>query len=259
MSEEIATGVWWLSGTRGCNVYLVRADDGSFVIIDAAFASSAAAIVREAGAIVGTAQVSHVLLTHHHGDHAGSALVVARALRARIGAGADDCEPHNEGLALRRHEPRRSPRALERLRRLLGRGESPDVIPVDDALSATMEIAPGIEVHSVPGHTPGGTCYIARRAGASFVGDLVIGHSDGLARSLAPANSDDAQYIDEMQRFAAIATDLGCPGHGYPSRGFPAELAELAATPREPWTLRNAPGRIRRLFAFARFLLRTRR
>ena len=96
-------------------------------------------------------------------------------------------------------------------------------------------------------------------AGASFVGDLVIGHSDGLARSLAPANSDDAQYIDEMQRFAAIATDLGCPGHGYPSRGFPAELAELAATPREPWTLRNAPGRIRRLFAFARFLLRTRR
>jgi glyoxylase-like metal-dependent hydrolase (beta-lactamase superfamily II) len=256
MTDEVAPGVWWLSGTRGCNVYLVRADDGSYVLVDAAFASAADAIVRETRAIAGDAAVTHLLLTHHHGDHTGAANEVARRLGATITAGADDCEELAGRRVLRSGPAPRGP--LELLFRR--RRESPERVEVGCALEGSVEVSPGVVAHPVPGHTPGSYCYVARAAGVSFVGDLVIGHRSGLSRSLAGANSDDEQYSREMLEFALEhATDIGCPGHGYPSRGFAGDLEALAREPREPWTLRNTPGRLWRLFAFTRYVWRRRR
>jgi glyoxylase-like metal-dependent hydrolase (beta-lactamase superfamily II) len=255
MTDEVASGVWWLSGTRGCNVYLVRADDGSYVLIDAAFGSSADAIVAETRAIVGDAPVTDLLLTHHHGDHTGAAMEVARRLGATIVAGADDCEEIGGRCVLKPGPAPRGPLDLFRRRR------TPEPrVEIGRTLEGTVEVRPGVSAHHVPGHTPGSYCFVAAEAGASFVGDLVIGHRGGLSRSLAGVNSDDQQYSREMLRFALEeATELGCPGHGYPRRGFAADLEALAREPREPWTLRNTPGRLWRLLAFARYVWRTRR
>ena len=255
MTDEVTPGVWWLSGTRGCNVYLVRADDGSFVLIDSGFASSAEAIVRETRVIVGDANLAHLLLTHHHGDHTGAAAEVARELGATLTAGEDDCE-RLDGRAVLLPPP--APRGI---RRLLRRWSStPERVEVARTLSGTAEVAPGILAHHVPGHTAGSYCYVAREAETCFVGDLVIGHSKALSRSLAAANDDDERYTREMLRFALEgATDLGCPGHGYPRRSFAEALTALAHEPREPWTLRNTLGRLLRLGAFVRFVWRKRR
>lgn len=255
MADEIADGVWWLSGTRGCNVYLVRADDGSFVLIDAAFASSAGAIVRESRAITAHAPITHVLLTHNHFDHVGSARRVASELGARVAAGAADCERLNGRWALSRSEPRRSRAARSLVSRMRMFGGQPAPTEVDDVLTGSAEVAPGIDAVPVPGHTPGSYCYLARTADVCFVGDLVISHRSGLARSLAPANLDDPLYLDGMLKFSQIALDMGCPGHGDPVGGFPAALERLAREPRKPWTLQNAAGRIGRLAAFAGYIL----
>ena len=36
-ADLVAPGTWWLRGTRGANVYLVEADDGSLVLVDTGF------------------------------------------------------------------------------------------------------------------------------------------------------------------------------------------------------------------------------
>ncbi len=46
MAEAVAEGAWWLHGTRGCNVYLVRTDS-ALVLIDTGFGSSLGGIVRD--------------------------------------------------------------------------------------------------------------------------------------------------------------------------------------------------------------------
>lgn len=256
MTDEVAPGVWWLSGTRGCNVYLVRADDGGYVLVDAGFRSNADAVVREVRAIAGDGAVTHVFLTHQHGDHSEAAPELARRLGATIAAGAGDCAEEAGRSVMRSGPTPRGPLALLRRGRLLPSAP----FEVGRPLEGRVELVPGLVAHHVPGHTPGSYCLVAERAGVSFVGDLVIGHRSGLSRSLAGVNSDDRQYQREMLRFALEgATDVGCPGHGYPSNGFAAELEALAREPREPWTVRNTPGRLWRLLAFARYVWRTRR
>jgi glyoxylase-like metal-dependent hydrolase (beta-lactamase superfamily II) len=256
MTDEVAPGVWWLSGTRGCNVYLVRADDGSFVVIDSGFAGSAEAIVGEVRAITADATITHLLLTHTHADHTGAAAEVARELGAALTAGAADC-------VVVEGRPRLPPPdgPLRRLRGLLPFGGEPrgPGDPVEITLSGLTAVAPGIDAYAVPGHTPGSYCYVARRANACFVGDLVIGHRRGLSRSLAGANDNDGQYTNEMLRFAGHASDLGCPGHGYPRPNFASALEHLARDPREPWALGNTPGRLWRLAAFVTYVMRKRR
>lgn len=75
--REIATGVAYLS-VLGSNVYFVRSGS-SWVLIDAAWASSAATIRHAAQAWFGSGTApAAILLTHCHPDHAGSADQLAR-------------------------------------------------------------------------------------------------------------------------------------------------------------------------------------
>ncbi|MDA1240556.1 MAG: MBL fold metallo-hydrolase, partial [Chloroflexi bacterium] len=92
MAVELLPGVWWMERTRGCNAYLARADDGSFVLIDPGFARNADALIEQAREAAAGAAVTHVLLTHGHFDHAASAQTVATALGARVALGRGDCE-----------------------------------------------------------------------------------------------------------------------------------------------------------------------
>src|SRR5690606_31159531 len=174
-------GVWWLERTRGCNVYLARAEDGSFVLVDAGFHFNAPAILEQARQIAGDAPVTHVLLTHDHFDHVAAAGEVAQALDACIVLGRGDCEPAADGGWQVEHEPMRPGRLQGLAKRFLPPLGPHAPIPVHVPLEARCEVAPGIEAVPTPGHTPGSTCFVVRGAGVAFVGDLVISHRDGLA------------------------------------------------------------------------------
>lgn len=240
MAVEVVPGIWWLEGTRGCNVYLVRATDGSYALVDAAVRGVDRAIVREARAVAGDA-VTHLLLTHHHVDHIGAASKVARALGLRVVIGRGDCRPAPDGGWQVEPQSKRS-RVLRPIR-------------VDVALEDRCEVLPGIEAVPVPGHTRGSTCYVHREAGVAFVGDLVISYADGLARSMVAANQHDGRYLDSLRRFAEEAPDVGLAGHGYPVRsGFRNALRELAESPREPLSARNFLRRARRIVRFTTFV-----
>lgn len=255
---EVAPGVWWLSGTRGCNVYLARARDGNFVVVDTGFRRNAAAIVTGVRTVLApspSARVTHILLTHAHFDHTAAAIEVARALGAQIALGVGDCIPRTNGGWCSMPMVRRHPAIVRRLRAHV----EPETIPIDVVIEGRCEIAPGIEAIPTPGHTPGSTCFVARESGVAFVGDLVISYPDGLARSMVAANRDDRRYLGGLGEFASEARQLGVtvglPGHGHPIRANLVErLEELSTLPREPLSIHNAWRRLRRMVQFNSFM-----
>ncbi|GMU39714.1 MAG: hypothetical protein AMXMBFR23_05800 [Chloroflexota bacterium] len=242
MAVEVTPGIWWLERTRGSNVYLIRTRDGSYVLVDPGFSGNTHAVVSQAREIADGAPVTDVLLTHGHFDHAAAAGAVAQALHARVRLGIGDCVATEDGW-----------RVAPGLAR---RGRIRTDVRVDAPIERREEIAPGIEAVLTPGHTLGSTCFIAWDAGVSLVGDLVISHPDGLARSLAAANVDDREYLATLARFAEEdATPFGLAGHGHPVRsGFAEALLTLASQPRERGGLRARARRAVRLARFATWM-----
>jgi len=254
MADLLIPGVWWLHGTRGSNVYLVEADDGSRALVDTGFPGSASAILREAAAL--GVEPSAILLTHKHRDHAGSAGELRERTSARLVMGRGDCAESGGRLVLRSSVGR------SHVARFLyaGARHAPVVeVPVDTAIDRECEVLPGIRAVPAPGHTDGSLCFVVDRLGVAFVGDLVISHGGRLARSMRLANRDDRQYLETLKQFAQSAPSAGCPGHGEPLlTGFGDALRELAALPRS-----NAPANLLRrplrLWRFAMQMMRTRR
>ena len=255
MADLLAPGIWWLHGTRGSNVYLVEADDGRLALIDTGFASSADAILDEVAAHGGT--LAAVLLTHFHRDHSGAARAVCRKTGASLHLGRGDCYEHEGKLYLRARVGRSH---VGRFLFARVRNERPRAVPVDVPLEGERDVLPGIRAVPVPGHTDGSYCYVVDRAGAAFVGDLVISHSGTLTRSMQMANRDDEQYLESLRVFAEIAPTAGLPGHGKPVlTGFGDALRELAALPRRRPSPTNVFSRAARLWRFSRQMFRTRR
>lgn len=254
MADLLAPGLWWLHGTRGSNVYLVEADDGQLALVDTGFASSAPAILTEVGAHGG--RLSAILLTHRHRDHSGAAAAVRAATGARLYIGRGDCLVRDGQAFLhttvgRTHVARFLAGGLQQSHRA--------DVPVDFPIDQQTEVLPGITAVPVPGHTPGSCCFLVDRLGAAFVGDLVISHGGELTRSMRLANHDDRQYLESIRQFAAVAPELGLPGHGEPvMSGFGVALRELAALPRRPLSPRTLAERAFRMTRFGRDLSRKR-
>jgi len=253
----IVPGVWRLHETRGCNVYLLEARDASLILIDTGFASSSAGILRELARLAPGRNLSAILVTHGHFDHAGAAGAL-RATGTAVIAGRGDTRLLSDG----RRVIAPSLGQTHLARRLLARRTSHAALTiVDTTLEGEVEVVPGIRAVPVPGHTSGSYCYVDEDRGIAFAGDLVISHEDGLARSMAFANADDRRYLQSLAAFAEQAPVIGCPGHGIPvMSGFDEQLRALVALPRRhmlsPVGLRE---RARRLRSFTTQLSTVRR
>lgn len=267
MSHLLAPGIWALRHPRGSSVYVVRASDGTFVLVDAAFNREAKRMIGEIRRIVGSGRLTHVLLSHGHFDHAGAAREIAQAFGAEVVAGAGDCEVVGGHLVLKRQELGRSgaPRGQQKPRRrggviqryivgpMVERLADYPQVRVDVAIEERVEIAPGIEVIPTPGHSPGSLCFLARHLNAIFVGDLVISHRSGISRA---ERRDREAYERSLAMIAGEAPAMGFPGHGYPVlRNFDAKLKGLVNAPARPRT-GGSWRRKRRVLAFWYYLLR---
>lgn len=254
MADLLAPGLWWLHGTRGSNVYLVEADDGQLALVDTGFASSASAILDEVAAHGG--QLAAILLTHMHRDHSGAAAAVRAATGARLCIGRGDCFVRDGQASLHSTVGRSHVARFLAGRFRQSHGED---VPVDVCIDGETEILPGIRAFPVPGHTPGSCCFVVDRLEAAFVGDLVISHGGELTRSMRLANRDDEQYLESIRRFAAVAPEMGLPGHGVPvMTGFGAALRQLAGLPRRRIGPKTLAERALRMSRFSREISRKR-
>lgn len=259
LAEVVVPGVWWLHGSRGSNVFLVEATDGQLLLVDCGFAGSGAGIAADIEFTVPGRAPTQILLTHAHVDHAGAAAELRGRFGARVVAGAGDCGLDELGRAVL-HEPIGRSHRWRRALQALSRSHAVFDVLVDTVLTGETDVAPGIVAVPVPGHTPGSYCYLDRRHGVAFVGDLVIHHPPRLTRPLRAANADDRRYLRTLAEFAQRAPEVGCMGHGLPvTSGFGGALRELATQRRRATSLADAPRRLVRLIRFARMLVRVRR
>ncbi len=177
---------------------LVRGREAA--VVDTGVEGSADAIrtvLDEAGP--GWAGVRHVVLTHKHPDHAGSAGAVLSAASAATGyVGAADLPEVD------------APRALTAVE------DGDDVF--------------GLQVVATPGHTAGHVAVFDADTGVLVAGDALT-NADGLAGSSPQFTEDEAAAAESVRRLARLAPSAILVGHGAPVLDrAAAALEKLAAS-----------------------------
>jgi glyoxylase-like metal-dependent hydrolase (beta-lactamase superfamily II) len=210
--------------------YLLRRG-AEVVLIDTGIAGQGDAIaeaLRDWG--LDREALTHVVLTHWHPDHAGSAAELAKWPNVQIWAHRSDAPiirgdsygsfptlTHTEE-GLYAHIAGSVPDApSSRVDRELDDNEALDVI--------------GARVLSVPGHTDGSIALYFPDEAVLFTGDVATQQQGQVV--LGPFNHDRAQARESFRRFADIDVDVVCFGHGEPLRGDDTAKLRAAATAGE--------------------------
>ena len=177
---------------------LVRA--GEAAIVDTGVAGSADAIEASlAGLGIDWSGVGHLILTHKHSDHAGSAAeILERATGAAGYAGMEDI----------------------------------DAITVPRRLTAVRDgdTVFDLQVVTAPGHTPGSICILDPGSGVLVAGDALRTEAGRPALPGAEFTEDMATARASVIKLGALTFETLLVGHGDPIESGAAGLvAELGA------------------------------
>jgi glyoxylase-like metal-dependent hydrolase (beta-lactamase superfamily II) len=198
------------------------------VLVDTGIAGQGdaiAAALREWG--LDRDALTHVLLTHWHPDHAGSAAELAAWPGVRVWAHRDDA-PLIRGdldgsLPVLTHAEQGLYAQLE--------GSIPAAPPcrVDRELGDD-ETLPELNARiiSTPGHTDGSVALLFTEAGVLFTGDIATEYDGNVI--LGPFNHDRAEARESFRRLATVDVDTVCFGHGQALRGPDTANLRAAAT-----------------------------
>jgi len=182
------------------------------------------------------ADLDRIILTHFHGDHAGSAAEMA------AGTGAAVLAHRCDAPVIRGEMPAPPPDLTAGERALHGRitaaaGGLPAAPPcrVDRELAEgdLLDLGGGAAVIGVPGHTDGSIALHLPAHRLLFTGDSVAGAPDGRV-ILGPFNVDRDQAIGSFRTLAGLDVDMACFGHGGPVLAD-ASAALREALQREPF------------------------
>ncbi len=170
-------------------------------LVDSGVAGSAGAIgdvLQAAG--LGWESLQHLILTHHHPDHQGSAAaVLERAPRALVWAGPPDIS----SIMVNR-----------------------DVRPANDGDELF-----GLRVVATPGHTPGHISLLDPELATLLTGDALFNQNDMLTGSPERFNADTDQANQSVRHLGTLAFERALFGHGEPlDRGAAAAVRQLGAT-----------------------------
>jgi glyoxylase-like metal-dependent hydrolase (beta-lactamase superfamily II) len=199
-----------ISETYDSAVYLIASGPQS-VLIDAGCGIDTGPTLRNIGAIGrDPSQISHVLLTHCHADHAGAAAFWRDEAGARIAASEEEA-PLLE--------------AADEEQLGLVRARADGSYPHDYRLKACpadvrVRHQEGIDIGGlsftpihVPGHSRGSVCYLADLDGhrCLFSGDVVF--CGGWISVLNCPGSSLADYGAHITRLSGLEVDALLPGH----------------------------------------------
>jgi hydrolase len=129
--------------------------------------------------------ISHVLLTHWHGDHTG---------------GVPDLVAYDAALADRIYKCNPDP----------GQND------IEDGQIFAVEGAT-VKALFTPGHAVDHMCFLLEEENALFTGDNVLGHGFTVVEDLAV-------YLESLDRMAEQGCKIGYPAHGVKINNLPAKL-----------------------------------
>lgn len=197
------------------NAFLIEGNDG-LTLIDAGFPGKEAVVFA---AIRGLGrspdQLKHLIFTHGHPDHIGSAAAIVRETGARTYMHPLDIPMAESGGPFRPMKP--APGLLGQLlcRLFFDAEERLEPIAIDQPLIAgdTLPIAGGIEVIHAPGHCAGQVALLWHPGRMLFAGDAganVLGLGD-------PVGFENVKEGRASQRrLAELSFDAAGFGHGAP-------------------------------------------
>ncbi|MFC7487309.1 MBL fold metallo-hydrolase [Knoellia sp. CPCC 206453] len=172
---QLAPGVWRIRLLRDyINGFIFRDDDGQVTLVDMGLKSHGPKVIAALEAIgSGTDDVTRLLLTHAHPDHAGGAAHVQRATGKPFGIHEDDAEFARSGFS----PPRDNSLRIGALaNRLMGAKQAFEPIEVGETFvdGQVVPVAGGLEVVHTPGHSPGHAAYLHRDSGVLITGDSIF-------------------------------------------------------------------------------------
>ena len=213
--KQLADDLWIIPGL--VNVYVLRTDDG-LAVLDSGFPGRAPKILDALRTIgKGPSDVKHIVLTHCHPDHIGSAAALQRATGAAVWAHPLDKPRMEAGMTMR--EPMcASPGLRNRLlvRILSGRVATVEPITVDHLLEDgdCPAFLPDLMAIHIPGHCHGQLAFLwRRRGGVLFPADACVNRR-GL--TLPVATEDPQLALASLARLATFDFEAICVMHGKP-------------------------------------------
>jgi glyoxylase-like metal-dependent hydrolase (beta-lactamase superfamily II) len=219
----LAPGVWRIPLLRDLvNGFAFRDEDGQVTLVDMGVRSSGPKVVAALAAIgSGPSDVTRLLLTHAHPDHAGGAAHVAEATGRGFTVHTEDARFAADGSS-----PPRDPRFL--LGRLFqrfsrpGRDFAPVAVEHEMHDGEVLPIAGGLRVVHTPGHSPGHVSLLHEPTGVLVTGDAIF-NVRGLRWPIKAFCTDFRMTQQTAHRLAELDYDVAAFTHG----------AELRERPRE--------------------------
>lgn len=208
---QLAPGVYRIP-TMGdaINSFALVDDDGQVTLVDTGLKRAPRRIVAAlAGIGKHPSDVTRIVLTHAHADHAGGAHELVDASRATgVDVHDDDAGYIAAGTA--------APGADTGLGRLISRGPAArfDPVVVSETLTDGQElpIADGLRVLHTPGHTPGHISLLHQPSGVLITGDVIFNMMWGMSWPVsavctdAPLNQRSAHVLADTEYDIAAFT-----------------------------------------------------
>jgi glyoxylase-like metal-dependent hydrolase (beta-lactamase superfamily II) len=229
---QLAPGVWRipLAPLDLLNAFLLEGDDGSLTLVDAGTRRAPRAVLAALASLGRSpGDVTHLLLSHAHSDHAGGARALQEASGGRVLAHEREAVYLREG---RMPTPDRSTRGGRLLARTSGggfAGLTPDETFEDGAV---LPVAGDVQVVHTPGHTPGHCSFLHAASGVLLTGDALF-NVRGLRWSIKTPCTDIALSRSSAARLGELDFEVAGFAHGgHVSTGAPAAVrAFLAGRP----------------------------
>jgi len=192
------------------NSFAFRDADGQVTLVDCGLKRAPRRIVEAlAGIGAHPSDVTRIVLTHAHSDHAGG----AREMTARTGLGGVDVhEADADYLA----SGVNAPTAGSTMGRLLSRSPSSHFAPVEVGELLTdgqvLDVAGGLRIVHTPGHTPGHVSLLHEDSGVLITGDAIFNMASRMSWPLAAVctsasqNQQSAHVLGELDYAVAAFT-----------------------------------------------------
>ncbi len=212
---KIIDNVFVVPGIVANPYIIVDADDG-LTLVDTGLPRSQKKILAYVASLGNsTRDVKRILLTHSDLDHVGSLAALHKATGARTYASKIEADAIATGKSSR--QIKRSGFSMRRVMfAVLGPFMQAGPFQIDEVLTAgqVLPVAGGLQVIDTRGHTPGHLSFYAPAAGVLFCGDSLVTDDQGIHGSRPGLTWDEAKAKEAVERQAALAPKIVCPGHG---------------------------------------------
>jgi glyoxylase-like metal-dependent hydrolase (beta-lactamase superfamily II) len=187
-------------------------DDGQVTLVDCGIARAPRRIVDALAGIGRTpADVTRIVLTHAHLDHAGG----AHEMVQRTSAPGAEIHADDVPFAL---SGRNAPTATSTMGRLMSRGPATRFTPfpvVSELVDGQIiDVGGGLRVVHTPGHTPGHVSLLHEASGVLITGDAIFNMASRMRWPIAAACTSFRQNQQSAHMLGELEYDVAAFTHG---------------------------------------------